>query len=503
VYVINNQVDVEFVLDPNDSPLIITDFDIAILKPDGTRTYTDSGLTSYTAPTATVQGWGMTQHTPDQLGRWRYTFSTGTEGNYVEYSTIEIFVVAGDFAITNQTSMVRPIVTKVFGSTSTLLSNTAWLQIIQIIKHPSDPNLVIVLGKPNPEDRPVYAESESDADRYKYIGTYNLTTQSYDSIIRMNNPVGTNGTWWFAHSIAVNSSGRYVVLDYSGHVNNRITNYYSTNLIDWTIGTWSSSQTIASNNTNGVFYIDTFDEFWWNNGTTYFISFDGIDFDNVYPQPLQGYLALANPLWGGDPIVWGIPGYTDYLYMVGINGMVKIDKSIPVGQWRWQNYPTDDDFPWATAAAKMLFWDGVYINSVNETAPAVWYRAIPSNFDTLDWEQVDVSANVFLNDTELNNRSYMYYDVDEGKYICHIRYGNVYASDTPTGEWTPFIVPTPYGLHRTSPYENGPESKLILHYDNGNVVTVVQQDITGPTSLGPIGLDERLAVCDYIAHKVI
>jgi hypothetical protein len=116
MYILNTQVNIEFITLPNASPPAKANFDIAVLSPNGTRTYTNNGLTSYVAATITEQGWGMTEFTPDQAGRWRFVFSTGAEGSYEEHSAIEIFVVPGTFIPVSTTSVTRPVVTGNIGT---------------------------------------------------------------------------------------------------------------------------------------------------------------------------------------------------------------------------------------------------------------------------------------------------------------------------------------------------------------------------------------------------
>jgi len=106
MYIINTPISFEFPLPPSGSPPAQSEYDIAVFTPAGVRTYTDNVLTTYNAPTATSEGYATYTHTPNALGRWRYTISTGVEGNYVEHSAIEIYVV-NPYSVTSKTVINR------------------------------------------------------------------------------------------------------------------------------------------------------------------------------------------------------------------------------------------------------------------------------------------------------------------------------------------------------------------------------------------------------------
>lgn len=80
-------------LEPTDTPLVKADFDVLLQLPDGTETYTDDGITTYVAPTATAQGKVTFNHTVTTLGRYRATLTVGGSTSYTQQAVREIYVV--------------------------------------------------------------------------------------------------------------------------------------------------------------------------------------------------------------------------------------------------------------------------------------------------------------------------------------------------------------------------------------------------------------------------
>ena len=115
MYALNSTVSVEFIIPPTATVPVQSDLDVVVLRPVSGRTYTDSALTSYVAPTYSEQGKGTYSVVLDEAGRYRFTLSTGVSGQYQEISQVEIFVVdksSISAAIANsiQTSITCPIV---------------------------------------------------------------------------------------------------------------------------------------------------------------------------------------------------------------------------------------------------------------------------------------------------------------------------------------------------------------------------------------------------------
>lgn len=93
-YVLNTTVTVEFILQPSATPPAQADYDMIVITPAGSYSYTDSALTTYTAPTATAQGKGTFDILVNELGKWEIKLVTGTGAIYQEISEIEIYIVS-------------------------------------------------------------------------------------------------------------------------------------------------------------------------------------------------------------------------------------------------------------------------------------------------------------------------------------------------------------------------------------------------------------------------
>lgn len=92
-YLINTTITVCWVIEPTNNPLPEADYDVYVIKPDKTASYTNDGLTSYTAPTATVQGQATYDVVADQIGLWQVRLNIGTELKYVHHSEIQLYIV--------------------------------------------------------------------------------------------------------------------------------------------------------------------------------------------------------------------------------------------------------------------------------------------------------------------------------------------------------------------------------------------------------------------------
>lgn len=93
MHVINTTTTIRFVIPVNDTPPDQSTYDVEVKKPDGTIVYTDNGLTSYTAPTATTQGNGTFDQLFDMSGRWVFSMHSGVSGDNTILSEIELYVI--------------------------------------------------------------------------------------------------------------------------------------------------------------------------------------------------------------------------------------------------------------------------------------------------------------------------------------------------------------------------------------------------------------------------
>ena len=93
IHVINTTLTFCWSLNATDETLVKADFDILLSKPDGSATYTNDGLTTFTAPTPTSNGEATFDLLVDQLGRYQVTLSIGASDDYLVKALREVFIV--------------------------------------------------------------------------------------------------------------------------------------------------------------------------------------------------------------------------------------------------------------------------------------------------------------------------------------------------------------------------------------------------------------------------
>lgn len=93
IHVINSTLTFCWAINPTDDVPVKADFDIILHKPDGSSTYTDDGVTTYTAPTSTDQGQVTYDLLVDQVGRYQVTLSIGSSTVFIVKSFREVFIV--------------------------------------------------------------------------------------------------------------------------------------------------------------------------------------------------------------------------------------------------------------------------------------------------------------------------------------------------------------------------------------------------------------------------
>lgn len=107
-YLINSTITFEWNIDPNTVPLVKADFDITLTVPDGTSTYTDDGVLTYVAPTATTQGKVTYALTPICVGRHQVTLSEGTNTAHIVQAKRDIYVVDVPAYVTTAVAIGQP-----------------------------------------------------------------------------------------------------------------------------------------------------------------------------------------------------------------------------------------------------------------------------------------------------------------------------------------------------------------------------------------------------------
>lgn len=94
MFLVNAETEILWELDPTNSPLLVTDFDLVITDPLGLITYLNSPIevSRYTAPTDVLPGSVSYLFTPTLEGLWKVNLATGTSINYTVLSKTELFV---------------------------------------------------------------------------------------------------------------------------------------------------------------------------------------------------------------------------------------------------------------------------------------------------------------------------------------------------------------------------------------------------------------------------
>lgn len=94
MHVLNTTITVNFVLPAEPTPPAEADLDIITEAPDGTITYIDDAILTYTPATASTQGSATYAFNADQIGRWKILLAIGTSASHTVESTSTLFVIA-------------------------------------------------------------------------------------------------------------------------------------------------------------------------------------------------------------------------------------------------------------------------------------------------------------------------------------------------------------------------------------------------------------------------
>ena len=138
----------EWVIRPNASPPAKADLDIKLQLPDRSTTYTNDGVLTYVAPTATAQGSATYELTPTVVGRYQVTLSIGGDTEYIVKSFREIYVVVPPDHVLNGCTgktTLGPEVTPPKQFADPLVSN--WTDIYQITCAISNGSKIVFFAK--------------------------------------------------------------------------------------------------------------------------------------------------------------------------------------------------------------------------------------------------------------------------------------------------------------------------------------------------------------------
>lgn len=114
-HAINTTLTFTWAIRPLPDPPVKADFDIILILPDGTTTYTNDGITTYVAPTATAQGTVTYDLAVTSVGLHQVTLSIGENNDFVVHARREVYIVDPPSYITGGTpaTTVRgPVVLK-------------------------------------------------------------------------------------------------------------------------------------------------------------------------------------------------------------------------------------------------------------------------------------------------------------------------------------------------------------------------------------------------------
>lgn len=112
-----------WIISPTASPPVKADFDINLINPNGTATYVDDGITTYIAPTATVQGEATYDLTLANVGLYKVSLSIGTDAVNIISAHREIYSVILPSVVT-----AGPSANIVRGPPPFHLTGTFWIE---------------------------------------------------------------------------------------------------------------------------------------------------------------------------------------------------------------------------------------------------------------------------------------------------------------------------------------------------------------------------------------
>ncbi|MEE8599384.1 MAG: hypothetical protein V3S69_07775, partial [Dehalococcoidales bacterium] len=274
MYIVNTALKIRWLLAPTGSPLTSSDYDIRLVPPSLSGTYTDDGIINFTAPSATHSGVLEYDFTPLFPGLWKVFLTTGTGASYqvLEEETFWLFETAPTSAAALRVLGVlsRPTQSEFYSGFTSFA--TQYMQVNGLSQHPVDTNKIYV------------AMRKSGADAK---GGYAILNTDDGSITEqlLTSPLG------YTVGIAVNETGRVCTIS-MGVDGGQYRAYYSDdNMATWTMCTQSGFTTASAGNYN-IYYDRVLKIFIWQIGTKLAISLDGITF---YHQQVDFYDTDVSP----------------------------------------------------------------------------------------------------------------------------------------------------------------------------------------------------------------
>jgi len=148
MYIVGNEITVTFVLPPQDPVPVEADFDVQFVPSTLEASYTNAGVTSFTAPTTTVAGLLTYAFTPASLGLFHLFISTGTADSYEVLAEsrfwvfLEAPVTANSVIAHSQPSIPQSILLK-----SGTGVTGPWHDVGAIAEDPRDETVFWVMGQ--------------------------------------------------------------------------------------------------------------------------------------------------------------------------------------------------------------------------------------------------------------------------------------------------------------------------------------------------------------------
>ena len=93
MFLVGNPILIKWVLAPTGTPLLESDYDLALVDAPLNGTYTDAGLTNYVAPTATTPGIIEYTLTVNTAGFYKVQLTTGTAAAHTLIDEKTFFVL--------------------------------------------------------------------------------------------------------------------------------------------------------------------------------------------------------------------------------------------------------------------------------------------------------------------------------------------------------------------------------------------------------------------------
>ena len=107
MFVVNTEITVNYLLNSTALAFLYTDFDVRVIKPDGSFNFYDSAILeeNYISPTTTTTGAVSYPFTPDVEGVWTVALSKGTAPNYDVYNEYTLRIVVPDTHVRQQVDL--------------------------------------------------------------------------------------------------------------------------------------------------------------------------------------------------------------------------------------------------------------------------------------------------------------------------------------------------------------------------------------------------------------